>query len=66
MSKIFYTKLQLTRTYLLDLLFVSLFEVGDVVCSLLGLLDLFPGAHFFLLEQRNAVSQHHGVLFHTK
>ena len=51
---------------LLHAFVVPLLEAHHVVGSLLGLLDLFPGAHFFLLEQRNAVSQHHGVLFHTK
>jgi hypothetical protein len=61
MSKIFYTKLQLTRTYLLDLLFVSLFEVGDVVCSLLGLLDLLPGFHLLLLQQCNTVGKQLGI-----
>ena len=42
---------------LLNLLFVSLLQARDVIGSLLGLLDLFPGFHFFLFEEGNTVCQ---------
>ena len=60
MSKIFYnttvTSIE-SRTYLLDLLLVSLLQAGDVVCPLLGFLDLLPGLHLLLLQKGNTIGQ---------
>ena len=38
-------------------LFVLLLETHDLGGLLLGLLDLFPGLHLFLLEQGDTVSE---------
>lgn len=42
-------------SYLLNFLLLAFFDVGDLIGTLLGLLNLFPGLHFLLLEQGNAV-----------
>jgi len=52
-------------TYLLDLLFVTLFERRDIAGTLLGLLDLLPGLHLLLLEQSNSVGEQLGISLDT-
>ena len=41
----------------LNFLFVFLFKASNIRGSLFGLLDLFPGLHFFLLEQSDSVGE---------
>jgi len=43
--------------YLLNLIFITPFADGDIVGALLGVLDLFPGLHFLLLEQGDTVGE---------
>jgi hypothetical protein len=52
-------------TYLLDFLFVTLFERRDIAGTLLGLLDLLPGLHLLLLEQSNSVGEQLGISLDT-
>lgn len=43
--------------FLLNFFFITPFKVKDVGSTLLGLLDLFPGLHFFLLEQGDSIGK---------
>jgi hypothetical protein len=49
--------LSTTRTYLLDLVFVSLLQVLDLARALLCLLDLLPSLHLLLLEESDTVGE---------
>jgi hypothetical protein len=44
---------------------VTLFKAHNVGSSLLGLLNLLPGAHLFLFEQGNTVGKHVCILFNA-
>lgn len=46
-------------------LVISLLEAHDVCSTFLGLLNLFPSAHFLLLEQGNTVGKHIGIFLNT-
>ena len=43
--------------YLLNLILITPFADRDIVCALLGILDLFPGLHLLLLEQGDTVGE---------
>ena len=44
-------------TYLLNPVFVTLLQSKNLTCSLLGVIDLFPCLHLFLLEQSNTIGE---------
>ena len=48
-------------TYLLHFLLVSLLKARNVISPLLGLLNLLPGLHLLLLEERNTISEQLGI-----
>jgi len=50
----------------LNFFFVSLFQTGDVVGPLLGLLDFLPRFHFLLLQESNTIGQQLGVTINAK
>jgi hypothetical protein len=43
--------------YLLNTVFVTVLESDNFIGALAGVLNLFPGFHFLLLEQGNAVGE---------
>lgn len=45
----------------MDAFFVAFLESKDLVGAFLGVVDLLPCFHLFLLEQRDTVSQQLGV-----
>jgi len=49
----------------LDLLLVSNPQFPDFISTLAGLVNLFPGAQLFLLEESNAVGKKLGVSLHS-
>ena len=56
---------RLNGTYLLHFFLVPLLKGRDVSGSLLGLIDLLPSFHLFLLEKGYAICQQQGVSFDT-
>lgn len=45
------------HTYLLNFLFISLFEALNIISSLLSFFNLLPCFHFFLFQKSNTISQ---------
>jgi len=50
----------------LNFFLVSLFQTGDIVGPLLGLLDFLPRFHFLLLQESNTIGQQLGVTINAK
>ena len=51
--------------YLAKSVFVATLQTQDVCRFLLGLLDLLPRLHLFLLEQGDTVSEELGIAFQS-
>lgn len=53
------------RTYLLDAIFIALFEGQNLVGTLLRIVDFFPSLLLLLLEQGNTIGQKLGIPLNT-